>query len=251
MAQAWLIRASLEQVTGDYAAAARSCARVSTLLPGLVATTCTASVASLTGRLAEARRSLGGALEEDAAPSVAVEAWSRTALAEMALRAGDVQSAERELRRVLSSRRDPYALAALADLLLDTERAAEAAELLRDCSTDGLLLRLAEAEAAIGAAILPVHLADLRDRFASARARRDSVHLREEARFALRLEHDAARALNLARENWSVQREPADARLLVEAARAAANPGAAAPVFEFVRHHGTEDAVLAALEIRQ
>lgn len=249
--QAWLIRAAVEQVTGDYVAAARSCARVSALLPGLVATTCTASIASLTGGLAEARKALAAALEAEAAPSPAVEAWGRTALAEMALRAGDTPSAERELRRALSSERDPYTLAALADLLLDTGRAAEAVELLRDCTADGLLLRLAEAESAIGAATLPAHLADLRDRFASARARRDSVHVREEARFALRLEHDAARALRMARENWSVQREPADARLLVEAARAAGDPAAAAPVFEFFRHHGIEDAALPAPEIRR
>jgi len=249
--QAWLIRAGVEQVTGEYDAAARSCARLSALLPGLVATTCAASVASLTGRLGEARRSLAAALEAEAAPSSNVEAWSRTALAEMALRAGDAASAERELRRALSLSRDPYGLAALADLLLDGGRAAEATELLRGCTADGLLLRLAEAEAAAGAEALPLHLADLRDRFASARARGDSVHLREEARFSLRLEHDAARALRLARENWSVQREPADARLLVEAARAARDPGAAAPVFDFLRRHGTEDAAILALEARR
>ena len=249
--QAWLTRAGIEQVIGEYGAAARSCARVAESLPGLVATTCAASVASLTGGLAEARRSLAAALEAEAAPSLAIEAWSRTALAEMARRAGDAASAERELRRALALERDPYTLAALADLLLDGSRAAEAVELLRGSSADGLLLRLAEAEAAAGAETLPPHLADLRDRFASARTRGDSVHLREEARFALRLERDAARALRLARENWSVQREPADARLLVEAARAAGIPEAAAPVFEFVRRNGTEDASLLALEARR
>ena len=246
--QAWLIRASVEQVIGEYGLAASSCARVSELLPGLVATTCGASIASLTGSLVQARAALTTALDGGAPPSPGVEAWSRTALAEMAVRAGDAPSAERELRRALSLERDPYTLAALADLLLDGERPAEALELLRDSTADGLLLRLAEAEAALGAATLPDHVGNLRDRFQSARARGDSVHLREEARFALRLERDPPRAVRLARENWSVQREPADARLFVEAARAAANPEAAAPVREFVRRHGMEDAVLDALE---
>ena len=249
--QAWLILASVEQVIGEYDAAGKSCARVSESLPRLVGTTCAASIASLTGGLARARRALASALEAEAAPSRSVEAWSRTALAEMALRAGDAASAEREFRRALSLSRDPYTLAALADLLLDGGRNREVLDLLRGCTADGLLLRLAEAEAAVGAATLPLHLADLRDRFASARVRGDSVHLREEARFALRLEHDAMRALRLARENWSVQRELADSYLLVEAARAAGDRGAAAPVFEFIRRHGTEDAALRALEARR
>ena len=146
----------------------------------------------------------------------------------MALRAADARAAEREFRRALALERDPYTLAALADLLLDGRRAPEVVELLRGCTADGLLLRLVEAEAAVGAPALSDHLGVLRDRFASARSRGDTVHLREEARFALRLEHDAARAVRLARENWSMQREPADARLFVEAARAAGDPGAAA-----------------------
>ncbi len=53
------------------------------------------------------------------------------------------------------------------------------------------------------------------------RARGDTVHRREEARFALWLDDDPARALALARENWDVQREPADLRILAEAAAAA------------------------------
>ena len=130
-AQAWLIRANIEQVIGDYGAAARSCERVSELLPGIVATTCAAGVASLTGNLAGARAALARALDAEDAPSSAVEAWSRTALADMALRAADARAAEREFRRALALERDPYTLAALADLLLDGRRAPEVVELLR------------------------------------------------------------------------------------------------------------------------
>src|SRR5205807_29705 len=55
----------------------------------------------------------------------------------------------------------------------------------------------------------------------AARARGDSLHRREEARFKLKIENDPRAALALARENWNVQREPADLRVLLEAAHAA------------------------------
>jgi hypothetical protein len=47
------------------------------------------------------------------------------------------------------------------------------------------------------------------------------VHLRERAMFALDVQHDPARALQIATENWQQQREPADVRVYVRAARLA------------------------------
>ena len=52
-------------------------------------------------------------------------------------------------------------------------------------------------------------------------------------------------ALALARDNWDVQREPADARLLLEAARAAGDPAAAGPVLDFLAATGLEDSMIA------
>jgi hypothetical protein len=63
--------------------------------------------------------------------------------------------------------------------------------------------------------------AELAARFDATRRRGDTVHRREEARYALEVENDPARALGLARANFAVQKEPADARLLADAARAA------------------------------
>jgi hypothetical protein len=54
-------------------------------------------------------------------------------------------------------------------------------------------------------------------------------------------------ALRLAQENWSVHREPWDARIYLEAALAAANPGAARPVLEWLRDNRVQDVRLAAL----
>ena len=58
------------------------------------------------------------------------------------------------------------------------------------------------------------------------RLRGDRVHLREEARFTLHLLNAPAAALKLAQENWRVQKEPADIRILLEAALAAGDAAA-------------------------
>jgi len=52
------------------------------------------------------------------------------------------------------------------------------------------------------------------------------------------------RAVQLARANWSLQREPRDARILLEAARAANDARAAGPVLKMLARAGTEDVVL-------
>ena len=132
--------------------------------------------------------------------------------------------------------------------LLDQDRPGEVLELLEDESRiDPLLLRLALAERRLGAAALDEHLALLQDRFDAARRRGDSVHLREEARFTLHLLDRPGEALELARRNWATQREPADARVLLEAALAASKPAAAQPVLEWLERTGLEHVGIEAL----
>ena len=72
----------------------------------------------------------------------------------------------------------------------------------------------------------------------------------EEARFALQLEDDAPKALQLARENWQEQRGPADARILLEAALAVPEPSAARPVLDWLATTGIEDVALTRLAER-
>jgi len=71
---------------------------------------------------------------------------------------------------------------------------------------------------------------ELGRRFAASRARGDRVHLREEARYTLIFKNAPAEALELATENWRVQKEPLDARIALEAALAAQQPKAASDV---------------------
>ena len=70
------------------------------------------------------------------------------------------------------------------------------------------------------------------------------MHGREETRFALTIENEPQRALELALENWSMQHEPWDARLVMEAALAAGKSEAAGPALAWIKATGFEDARL-------
>jgi hypothetical protein len=76
------------------------------------------------------------------------------------------------------------------------------------------------------------------------------VHLGEEARFALSILDEPQTALELALENWNVQREPRDARIVLEAALAAGDHTAAKPVLENLEASSLEDVRLAGLVAR-
>src|SRR5439155_5537461 len=171
----------------------------------------------------DAYRNLVKSLERRrAAP--AVRDWGETLAAEIAARRGDAVAAEMHFRPAFAlDPHDAYLRAAYADFLLDQGRPHDALLLVRDeTKIDALLLRLALAEQALPEerAAFDRHRNDLAARFEAARARGDSLHRREEARFKLSIEHDARTALALAIENWNVQREPADLRVLLEAAHA-------------------------------
>ncbi|HEY6898066.1 MAG TPA: hypothetical protein VI279_12465, partial [Rhodocyclaceae bacterium] len=141
---------------------------------------------------------------------------------------------------------DQYLLTGYAEFLLDLKRPAEVVKLLQDKTrNDVLLLRLALAEHALGDPAAAEHQAALQSRIDAARLRLDKLHLSDEAIFELVfLKHPEA-ALKLALENWNLQqREPSDARILMEAALAARQPAAAAPALEWQARNRHEDVIL-------
>jgi tetratricopeptide (TPR) repeat protein len=240
-AQAWLTRAVVLGVRGRYADALASCARLERLASPLVMAACRAPLLGVTGRARAGAAAL--AAEVSSARSPAERAWAEAALADLALWSGDRRGAEDRLLGILRrAPDDARARAALADLYLDDGRAAEAAAVTEgNEQDDGLLLRRALARVAQGAdrAADPAVVA-VAARFEAARQRGDGVHQREEARFALAVARDPARALRLADENWRIQKEPADARVLLEAAAAAGAPSAAVPVLAWLAETGCE-----------
>jgi predicted Zn-dependent protease len=224
LAQARLTRATVLTVVGRYADARRDCAALAGRASAIVVIGCEAAPASLSGQAAAAYDALLRALayrDGDAG----VREWALTLAAQIAERRGDFAAAERHFRDALAlDPRDAYLKGAYADFLLDRDRPREVLALLRDDARDDvLLLRLALAEQRLPEArqAFAAHRDALAARFDAARRRGDGTHRREEARFRLAIEGDAKAALALARANFDVQREPADLRVLMEAARAA------------------------------
>lgn len=249
--EAWLTQAIVQSVQGDYAGATASCARVTILADQLAGFACLAAASVNTNRAAASERLLAATLDRaDGAPSE-LRVWASTLLAEMAARRGDAAIAERRYRAALAlAPRDSYLLGAYADFLLDMRRPAEVVALLRDQQRiDALLLRYVLALRARGGSrvALSSAVAELQARFDAAAQRGDRVHLRELARFTLHLRDDPAGALVLARENWAVQKEPADLRILLEAAQRAGDRATVRAARGWIQRNGTQDVALASL----
>jgi predicted Zn-dependent protease len=203
-------------------------------------------VGSLTGQAEASYGLLNRLYRRGGVVNPAERQWVVTLLAEMAERRGAAAVAEAHYREALQvGLHDPYLLAAYGDFLLDRGRAGEAIELLKqERKADALLLRLALAESMTDHPDAESDRETLRARFEVARRRGDRIHLREEARFALWLLGNHGESLRLARENWAIQKEPADAIILLEAAVAAQDRAAARLVTDWIEANHFEDARL-------
>ncbi len=239
--QAHLTRAVVATVTADYAAARESCTVLASQAAPVIAATCMAPLTALAGDVDGAYHTLAATI--DARTPASLRAWALTTLAELAIQRGDDATAANHLRGVLAIEPDDaYALAALADL---SEPAVASALLAGRESIDNLLVRRAIAEHRAAGADAASLATQMRERIAAAATRGDSIHQREEAMFALDVERDTGRAVRLATANWHVQKELADARLLVDAAVAAGDAIAAAHVIAWAKQTGVRDVRLA------
>ena len=250
--QALLSRAFILQSQGKTKEAHASCQKLQRRVLSLVSATCLARMESLGGSSERADRRLTRALKNYRGNNPGVRLWALTNLAEIAWRRGSLSRAEALFREALSlDRRDAYLRDAYADLMLDLKRPAAVRRLFeKDGRADGHLLRLALAARALDDDRAERHVEILAARFDENRRRGDALHLREEARFELSLRRRPLRALDLALENWRSQREPADARLVLEAALAAGQPDKSEPVLTWLRRTGLEDRSLAVLVVK-
>ncbi len=249
---AWSWRTAILMVQADYARARQSCERLAPLATPLIGVACLAQVDAVTGHAAEAADHLRAALDANPQAGAAERLWSLTRLAENEERRGAYPQAEAAFRAALAlGLSDVYLQAAYADFLLDRGRPAEVLTLLADgARADVLLLRLALAAQAAGTPDAARWRDALAARFGAARQRGDTSHRKEESRFVLAFKKDTGdttRALQLAQQNFAEQREPADARILLEAALAARQPAAARPVLDWMATNQVESVVLHSL----
>lgn len=242
-------RAAVLTVLADYDGARRDCRTLREKEKELYWGACLAYVDGLTGQAAAAERRMAELLARNTDAGPATQLWLLTRLADTAARLGRTADADRYFKSALAlGVTSQYLLANYADFLIDEGRPAEVVTLLRDWTrSDVLLLRLTLAEQALATADFKTHAQMLRERFAAAALRGDTLHQQEESRFQLRVERNAVRALDLAVTNWTVQREPYDARILLEAAAVAKRPDQAQPVLDWLTRSRHEDPHLAAL----
>lgn len=257
-AEARLARAVIHLVQGRAAEAQADCAALAGSAGLFTATTCLAASGGVAGQGARRYPALVALLATPAALDASAEErrWAYTVAAELAARLGRDAEADAWFERAwqLADQAgidDAYLQASWADVRLDLGDAAAVLARLGGRGSDAARLRyamaarrLADAGDTALARRWPQEAALLTERFALARARGESGHGREEAMAALWLRDDARAALALARDNWQAQREPADARIYLDTARAANDPASIARLHDWLRETGLEDARL-------
>ena len=241
-AHAW--RGAIFLVQANYTSAARECEALQRLQRAVLHGGCAGLTLAYTGHLDAAYKTLQQALT--AASDEGHRLWLNTRMGEVAAWQGLPDLAQRHYRQALAlDIDDGYLLAAWSDFLLDQGRAAEVVQLLAKWeASDGLLLRLAEAETQLKLPTAAAHVQALDDRFAAAKLRGDTTHRAEEARYQLRLRKNARQATLLATENYRVQKEPRDARIVLEAAWDAQDRPAAREALDWLQSSGFKGAPL-------
>ncbi len=248
-AQAWLIVATLDMVQGEYPAAERDCAQVAHNAAIETGLACLGNLRSYTGKAHEALALLAQADAAAKRGSAGYRAWIAGLIAESAERLGDWPTAEAHYISALRLQpQDNFLLVAYADFLLDRGRPQEVLPLLADhAQSDTAFLRLALAQSLLNSDQIRRYTWTMAARFEALRLRGSEYFGREESRFALQLQHDPQMALDSALRNWQVQRAPWDARVVLEAALAARQPQAAAPVLDFLQKTQLEDPIISPL----
>ena len=220
-AQALLTRATVLTVQGKYADARADCTTLAKAAREIYVVICVAAIDSVTGKARLAADSLARALSTLPRIDAASRAYAETTLGEIAHRLGDAAAQAHFAAALQADPRDLYLIGAYSDWLLDQGRPADVMPLvIKETRVDPLVLRLGLAQQALQRPEAAATIGALRAQFDASRARGDIVHRREEARFELHLDRNPGKALALARDNWRVQREPADLRILAEAAAA-------------------------------
>jgi predicted Zn-dependent protease len=241
------MRANVHIVTGDFEHARPDCGWLLGSGEQWTGSVCLAQVLGSTGQLERARTLLERLTATDAAgPSAEVLAWTLAVRADLDMRAGALAEAQDTLTRAVALvPASDYMRLSLADVLIARSQLKEAVRVLDAARPSvGVLLRRAIALAHADNNQTQDSLAELRERLTVSAQRGERTHLREEARLALEFAGDRHAALALARDNFNVQRETEDVRLLARAASDARDSAALASLEEWIHRTHYEDVVV-------
>ncbi|MHA7833015.1 MAG: tetratricopeptide repeat protein [Algiphilus sp.] len=248
--QARLTRAVIHSVQARYTQAITDC-EVVRRYRVLLGVACMATPRSLSGEAEQALRSLQTHLQLSEGDAEA-RLWAYSVRAAIGWRLGRAETEDwfREALASVGAEHDMALHLQFADFLLTQGRHAEAAETAQpwNGSNEGLILSL---RARMGSSTQDEAIEQdrrrLEARLEAERARGGARHFGTEAAAALYVQQQPERALWLAQRNWTTQKTPADARLLLRAALASRQAEAAAPVRQWRVENGVEDQRLDAL----
>ena len=246
-AQGWLNLASLERLSARYPQALAACDSVASAGQALYAEACRLETESLQGQHQKAEKGLETLLKQ--ATDAGQRSWLLSLLAESLERAGRDAPAAAAFARSLAAESDLYTAIALTDLLLRTGKLREALQTLAPLpETDAVVLRRAAAWKRLGDSRWKDERKMLGERVEELRRRGDdpALHGRELALAALWLDEDGARALQAAKSNLLLQREPIDWWVAMQSARLAGDGAALAEIGRSIAVVGLRDARLAA-----
>ena len=236
-------RVAIHLVHADIDAARADCESLAPGNNGQDLRECRAWIAGVSGNARGAYAEFLRIAAETTGESAGSRRWILLQLAENAMRLGRRGDAETHLRAAHAiSGPDHAILIALADFLFEDGRYREVEDLLGpQYQSDAALLRRALARNKLGDVRWRADADRLNDRYNAARQRGEALRESDEARLHLELYDQPAVALRLAQSNWRIQRESADARILLLSAIAAKKPQEAAPVLEWLERTRIEE----------
>ena len=244
-AQGWLNLASLERLSARYSEAMAACDAVARANETLYAQACRLETGSLQGEHQKAAQGFEVLLRQTQDPGQ--RSWLLSLLAESLERAGRDAPAADAYMRSLAAQPDLYTAIAYSDLLLRTGKNSQALQVLAPLpETDAVVLRRAAAWKRLGNLRWKNEHKMLEERIEELRRRGDdpALHGRELALAALWLDEDAARALQAAKSNLLLQREPIDWWVAVQSAKMAGDGAALAEIGQSIAAAGLRDARL-------
>lgn len=244
--QANLIKATIATVQGKYKIAMQHCQRLMRRSSMILALTCQSTAASLSGKAKTSYRLLHQVMSANLPMPEKEKSWGWTSLAEIAWRLGNDKAADQHFQTALQiGSEDIYCLRVYADFLLQQQRPLDVIQLLASkTQIDSLLLRLTIAEKKTHSEQFSRHIALLNQRFKENRKRGSTLHQGDEAKFMLQLMNQPQIALQLARQNWQLQRESVDTYVLLQSALAANDHATVEEVKAWLENKGTEDVMI-------
>ena len=220
--QAWLTRYSIALVRGDIQGAEQACGRLEKVLPGLVAQSCSAELASMGDAPEQAFQDLQLSIQNSRNAHSSERDYALVTLADMASRLDMPVAGKLWAEALLQAPDDLYRRARFADWLLLNDQAKAVLPLTRDyVAVDTLAVLRAVAMTDLQHPQRQTLTEDLQRRFQEASWRGEFLHQWEYARFLLDVQGDARAGFEMAEANWQTQRAYPDRQLLVRAAIAA------------------------------